>query len=273
MSNYKAITSDLDATLLTDSQTLSSENSKAITEIINKGVHFVPCTGRTVSLTIPDVKYHPDVRYFIYSNGAVVWDKKTGVKKTAYLHKETVREIFNILDGYDYMIIAHVGAVAYVEKRLNNAESFRHYRANDYYQELYQSGSDFIDGVKEFALSSDEVEMFFIMFHTDEEMQECKKRIQGIDGVHATNSAPFGLEVISTKAGKGNALVTLSEMLGISTEQIIAVGDSPNDFTMLKTAGLKLAVGNAAPQLKKIADEVICSNNEHAAKYILERYI
>ena len=273
MQNYKAITSDLDGTLLTDDQTLSEENSTAITEIINAGIQFVPCTGRTVSLTIPDVKYHPSVRYFIYSNGAVVWDKQTGKKITAYMSKETITKIFDIVENYDYMVIAHVGAVAYVEKKLNNTESFRHYRANDYYQELYQTGSDFIDGVKDFCISSDEVEMFFIMFHTDEEMQECKAKLQALDGVHATNSAPFGLEVISTAAGKGNGLKRLAQMLDITTEEIVAIGDSPNDYTMIETAGYSLVVDNGAQMLKDIADEVICSNNEHAAKFVLEHYI
>ena len=42
---------------------------------------------------------------------------------------------------------------------------------------------------------------------------------------------------------------------------------------MVKEAGLGLAMSNSMPELLKIADEVICSNLEHSAKYILENYI
>lgn len=51
------------------------------------------------------------------------------------------------------------------------------------------------------------------------------------------------------------------------------MGDSTNDLMLVGTAGLGLAMHNAVPELKAAADEIICSNQEHSAAYILERYI
>ena len=272
MSEYKIITSDLDGTLLDKNQMLSEENSAAITELTSKGYDFIPCTGRTMSLIITEVKDHPCVRYIIYSNGAVIYDKKTGKCETTYFSKEQKSALFDILGKQDCLIIGHIGGVSYIDREKNNKEAFLRYRLNDYYQELYNYGSSSTEDIRELALARDDVEMFFIKFKSNDDLYRAKKELDEIDGLYVTNSTDASLEIITNNAGKGNALIRLAEMLGSSTEQIIAIGDSPNDYTMLKTAGLALAVSNAADVLKAIADEVICSNDEHAAKYVLEKY-
>jgi len=68
-------------------------------------------------------------------------------------------------------------------------------------------------------------------------------------------------------------LLRLAEILGVDKKATIAVGDSTNDYTMVKMAGLGLAVDNAVEELKQIADKVICNYKEHSAKYILENFI
>ena len=52
----------------------------------------------------------------------------------------------------------------------------------------------------------------------------------------------------------------------------IAIGDSTNDSEALEYAGLSLATENAYPELKEIADEVICHCDEHIMQYILKKY-
>ena len=68
--NYKLIACDLDGTLFDSEGNFSEENSRAITELLALGVHFVPTSGRTFS-DIPEcVRNHPSVRYIIYSSTA-----------------------------------------------------------------------------------------------------------------------------------------------------------------------------------------------------------
>ena len=57
------------------------------------------------------------------------------------------------------------------------------------------------------------------------------------------------------------------------SEETIAIGDSKNDIDMLLKSGLGIAVSNAWDELKAVADTVAdCSNDEHIAKYVLEKY-
>jgi hydroxymethylpyrimidine pyrophosphatase-like HAD family hydrolase len=86
-------------------------------------------------------------------------------------------------------------------------------------------------------------------------------------------SEKYNIEIYHKSAGKGRALYPLAEFLGCDISEIIAVGDSKNDVEMVEEAGLGLAMSNSMEELKAIADEIICSNEEHAAKYILENYI
>ena len=77
MFKYKLIASDLDGTLLTPQKTVSQENEAAIRELCELGVHFVPCSGRAYEQMPSFIRSNPYVRYYIYSDGAGIYDKKT----------------------------------------------------------------------------------------------------------------------------------------------------------------------------------------------------
>ena len=88
-----------------------------------------------------------------------------------------------------------------------------------------------------------------------------------------TSSIGHNLELCSDKAGKGRALAELASILGVSRENIIAVGDNMNDTSMFSVAGLSLCAGSGNEDAKKLASHVICTNNESIADYILTHYI
>jgi len=63
-------------------------------------------------------------------------------------------------------------------------------------------------------------------------------------------------EIVHAEAGKGNALKYLAARLGIPQSQTVAIGDSPNDVSMLEWAGLGIAVGDASAEVRASADWV-----------------
>lgn len=80
------------------------------------------------------------------------------------------------------------------------------------------------------------------------------------------------LEILPLGVSKGAALSVILELEGIDPQEVVAVGDAPNDKEMLELAGIGAAVSNAAPELKTVADAVVCSNNEGAVRDCLERW-
>ena len=67
--SYKILCSDLDGTLLNSDSEISAENLAAIQAVAEKGVFFVPSTGRTFAELPQQLREHPSIRYIIYSNG------------------------------------------------------------------------------------------------------------------------------------------------------------------------------------------------------------
>jgi phosphoglycolate phosphatase len=66
----------------------------------------------------------------------------------------------------------------------------------------------------------------------------------------------FAVHIKTVDVNKGTALVMIAEMMGLNTGDFVAIGDSANDIEMIRTAGLGVAVGNAHPALKDVADLV-----------------
>ena len=88
-------------------------------------------------------------------------------------------------------------------------------------------------------------------------------------------SAPFPtvLDVTPQQASKGQALHTLGAMLGIPSIQIAAVGDSENDLSIFREAGLSIAMRNAPADIRAEADWIAPSNDEEGVAWAVERII
>jgi HAD superfamily hydrolase (TIGR01484 family) len=74
-------------------------------------------------------------------------------------------------------------------------------------------------------------------------------------------------------ATKQHGIFKVAELLHIQTQEIIGVGDGPNDFPLLMACGLKIAMGNAVPALKEIADYIAPSVEDDGVAHLIEKFI
>ena len=133
-----------------------------------------------------------------------------------------------------------------------------------------------VEGKKLFAeagYSLPEIEMICTFFRHDDEMHACRERFLADGAFGVAASTATNLEVYDVEAGKGNALLRLASLLGVTREETVAVGDSENDLDNLSHAGLALAMENAVDEVKAVAHKTVCNNDEHVMKYILENII
>ncbi|MBR4446662.1 MAG: HAD family phosphatase [Solobacterium sp.] len=93
------------------------------------------------------------------------------------------------------------------------------------------------------------------------------------DTLSSMFTAPFYYEYTAKDVDKGRTLETVFAKLGYAREELMAFGDAQNDLSMLKYAGLGIAMGNAAEEVKKAADAVTLSNNEDGIAAALEKYL
>ena len=85
-------------------------------------------------------------------------------------------------------------------------------------------------------------------------------------------SNPVFLEFMKGGVSKGRALLEVADYLDISTENIMAFGDGQNDISMIETAGIGVAMENAADEVKSAADSITLSNNDDGVAVFLEEF-
>ena len=271
--NYKIVASDLDKTLLADDMSISPENWAAIEKLEKMGVAFVPTTGRAFWEMPNELRESELVRYYITSGGAKIYDKKEGKSFDIAIEKDLLHEMLDKFYSYDVCVILHAQDHSYVDVSTHNPEGYRYFNMSQTWVDYLLDKDTPIENLKAFAYSLEHIESICVFFRNKDEMDECKAHFDKDDRLLTVKTSRWNIEICSKKAGKGNAILKLAEILGASPEQTIGVGDGENDITMVEQTGLGLAVSNAKDMLKAVADEIICSNEGHAIKYILENYI
>ena len=85
-------------------------------------------------------------------------------------------------------------------------------------------------------------------------------------------SEPYFLELVPLGIDKARSLAVLLEKTGITREEMIAMGDGYNDLSMIKYAGLGIAMGNAQEPVKAAADYIAPSNDEDGVAIAVEQH-
>ncbi len=273
MLRYKLLSLDLDGTLFDGKMNISAKNEAAIQKLTDMGVYVVPNTGRGFGELPKCVKNNKNFKYILTSNGSVILNTESGEKDTVCMPRELTHRVLDILNEYDTVILMHYDGGVYMDADGHDIERYRRdYRLTDNYCEVISRSIIPVEDNARFCEEMDEAEMFCAFFRYDGELEECRQRLKDTGELLVASSEPNNLEIVYRHATKGATLLRLGKALGIDVSEMIGVGDSPNDITLLKSAGLGLAVGNALDSLKDIADDVICTNEEHAVDFILKKY-
>ena len=272
MRDYKIVCSDLDGTLLNDKSEISKENLLAIDELVKRGIHFVPSTGRTFSEIPDEIKKNQSIHYMICANGAVVFDRHKNQRIVTGMSNKIVNQILDVLSPYEVHLTIRYQDSSYVDKEYVSEKAYDYYNVCDAHRVVLNGFGVYQDNFLELCRKADDVEVLSTFFHNYDEMMACKEKIEQLGGLRITGVSEYNLEIMNQDAGKGNALRWLAKANDIAQADTISVGDSDNDVSIIEAAGLGLAVSNACDSLKEVADNIICSNEEHIVPYILSHY-
>ena len=265
--NYKLIACDLDGTLIGSDLKLSKENCEAIKEITSKGVLFVPATGRTIC-EMEEIFNMQEIRYVIFSNGAVVYDKLTGDNIFLGLDEKNSSFIYDTASKFNMYMVVHKDGKTYADKK--KSTMFSKYNVSREAENLVKKYCILHDDLEE--VIRDRIECVSIFFASQEETDSCRDILSSNPDLHIVEGWECNLEIFFKNAGKDNALKRLAEKLNLDMKNVITFGDSDNDRQMTILSGLGLAVENACDLLKEAADKIICSNNESVVRYVIDHY-
>ncbi len=264
MRNIKLIALDLDGTLLNSDKQLSEENKAALTRAASEGIEIVPATGRFYKGMPQIIRDLPFVNYVISINGAQVYDVKNG--KTvcgSEIPWERAVSVMEFLDGIDVIYDCYQDGWGRMTQRLyDKAEE---YAANIHSLEMIKKLRTPVPELKacieERKSGVQKIQAFFRDMDFRARMLE-ELPVKFPDLV-VTTSIVNNIEINSKDATKGIALKKLADYLEIPVSQTMAFGDDFNDITMLETAGIGVAMENAAEEVKNAANYVTdsCDSN------------
>lgn len=269
---YKLIASDMDETLLNDQHEICQRNIDLIMKAKEKGVKFVPATGRGFMSIQRDLKilglYDELGEYVIsFNGGALTENKDNRLMAFEGLSFEKTKEIFEF--GLQCDVCQHI----YTKDKLyvfNLSESEAE-RIKNQKVECEVLTDNHIDFLKDEPISK------ILYQNTDVPyLMSLEPKMKHIwEGECAVSySSNRYMEFNKIGVDKGQGLKQLADILGIDISETIAVGDNYNDMPMLEVAGLSVAAQNAVDDVKKACDITTdADNNQGVIAEVIERFI
>lgn len=271
----KLIATDMDGTFLDDEKNIPEENLKALLECADRGIEIVPATGRTVRGLPEEIKALPGVRYAITTNGAVVADLKEGKEvNTCRIPTELAVKVMTMAreSQDDIMYDAYIEGIAYTtEYFYTNTEKYVPTKGLvALVRKTRQVVPDNIAYVGAQGKEIDKINMYFLDMDAKQRMREA---LAAVPGILVSSSIPNNLEINAAGADKGSALVRLASYLGIKQEETMAFGDGENDFSMIRMAGIGVAMENGEESVKAAADHVTVTNNKAGVAAAIRQFV
>jgi len=266
----RMVVSDLDGTLLSGPRHISEPTRRALAETRDAGVHVVLASARpprsmrryheALGLTTP----------VIACNGALLWDLHAAIPvANVAMERELAWEITRLGRS--------LGAIVNLE---SDDEWFADRTNERILQNLRTYGVPPPDGVgvlDEMLERGEPVDKIFLDLRdlTPDEVAAARATVaRSVERrVNLTETVPGLLDMVAPEATKAAMAQRLARSLGVKAEEVLAIGDHDNDVSLLRWAGVGVAMGNATPAAKAAADTITSSNHRDGVAEALQRWI
>lgn len=272
---YKLICVDMDGTLLNDSHHISNRNKETLKKAVDKGVQVAISTGRIFSSADYFAELVGIKTNLISCNGAYIRNRLTNeVLYANSLTNEQVLKVNKVIQEYNFRTLYYTYNTVIVDSPLPENHT-------------YNLTNKLVDEDKKikFFISSDINEITqkytnkivkIICINNVEDnstLLKCKERISKFSDIEIVSSSNNNFEIMQKNVSKGNAAKILSEKLNIKPEEVVCIGDNENDLSMIKFAGLGVAMGNGSDIVKKCADYVTDTNINDGVAKAIEKFV
>lgn len=283
----KVIASDMDGTLLGDDHKPAPETLAAVKKACDAGIRFMIATGRNFPGAMAELKDAELVCDYIVGSGAEVRNPQQEVVVTHPISIELCRAIYEEIrdyplsvtfctDGYDYKI----GTPEEIEESLMlQMQLFfsnlprEELAKTETYRRIKKSTRSMSD-MDELEAAGVPVYKLFLYSEDKAMLDEMNVQLQRNKDIAVASSFPTNLEITDVKAQKGPVLKEYIESLGYTMNEVMVLGDSLNDLSMISMDfGATVAMANADPEVKSAAKYITKSNTEFGVAYAIEELL
>lgn len=247
---YKLIAMDIDDTLLNKNKVITPKTKTALLKAQSLGIKLVIASGRLPYGVRPfakELNITGNDGYYMGFNGGAIFDSNENLISSTFLDSKYIKPVYEILRPTNITTIVHRGDTLFADRKVNrytNTET----KVVGLELNLVDDIEKYVDWKIPKILMAGELEELKIV------RQKLTQRLENQVDIYF--SAPFFLEVMPKTISKGIGLEKICAHSNISLSETIAIGDNLNDMSMIKAAGLGVAMANGQPQLKEQADYV-----------------
>jgi HAD superfamily hydrolase (TIGR01484 family) len=244
---YEAIIFDLDGTAMPSVEdAMPSPKMISTTKSYKGKAHLSAATGRSWKMAKDIILALGLTDPCIVSGGAVIMDPlQQEILWQETINEDSLSQILKAAQKYDYRFVYATGLTTYAKQP------------------------------DEISTLPAETNTIYIMGVGGDKANQVLKDLRGIDHITITKAISWKLNnsidihITNAKATKEHAVIELCRILGVNPVKTAGVGDGFNDVHLFNSVGHKVAMGNAVPELKELADEVVDTiDNDGLAKFI-----
>lgn len=264
---YRAIALDLDGTLTNHEKVITPKTHEALLKAAAKGAVIILASGRPtygIEPVAECLELNQRGGYILSYNGGNIVNAKTGEKLfSQFLPDEVIPELYAYAKEHGHALLGYAGNEIITEmpddqyvKEESRINKMNIRKVDNLFESLEPHPTKLL-------MTGDPT----LMLKAEEELVE--KLGERMD---IFRSAPFFLELVPKGIDKAKSLTRLLTKINLTPANLIAFGDGYNDLSMLKLAGMGVAMENAAPEVRAEADYVTLSNEEDGVAAALTHF-
>jgi Cof subfamily protein (haloacid dehalogenase superfamily) len=269
---YRLLALNIDGTLIQSNGKLHRSTREAIHYVQGKGVHVTLVSSRSYPSANKLAKALNITTPIVSSRGSFVSSTLENPIFEKKLEEEVTFEIVRILEGFECQIrlINEQYSLGNRSRLSNNLMAKTIFSSTDPAFYSHQ----FVDSVSE-ALSNEPMKpsKMEVYFEDEEDLDDVVLAIKGMfNEVDTVKVNKLRLEIVPAGVSKLGGLLKVGEQLGISSKEMVYIGDDMDDIPLIDAVGLGVAMWNSPFEVKKAADWVTRSNNEHGVTYMVKEH-
>lgn len=267
----KLLVFDLDGTVVweKDHKTITEKTFEAIEYAAKKGVIVMIATGRMLSGIQDYLINNKNIKYLITTNGSKLIDLQAN--KILYsnpLSFEKVQELAKKADDLGLFYELYCDGKSYAPRK--NKENILSFNIHKEWFDMLNNRPIPFETLEELILvNKKEVEKFNMLSIPYDMYDKVWEEFSKIKGINQVSSIKINIEINNETTSKWSAIKVLAKELDIKENEIMAIGDSGNDYEMIKNSGIGVAMGNGFDEVKEVAKFITeCDDKDGFAKAV-----
>lgn len=279
----KLFVSDIDGTLLNEKHELAQETQVAIHKLREAGISFMVASGRNyeaiqVAIAQMDIKIK-----CIALNGGDYRDNQGKSIITHPIEEKAIDQMYKIIQQSDATMEYYCENGSYTQIDQDQLVDVYTQNFMCIFDTDYQKARKFVESMelqqymiteKDFnAIKANKILKLEFHFQTLQEKNRVNNMLKAVTGIHLTSSAPLNIEITHEKATKGNMIEEVCAYYGYQKEEVVVIGDSSNDLSMLTRFPNSYAMGNAPQAIKDAATHIAKDNAHNGVAHVIEQIL